>query len=89
MDGNDPMQDLRATVWVGKQGLSETVIGEVITQLKKRKMVKVKWLRNAEFDPVALARRAHATVIMVRGRTAVLEEQKRDNSRDIPGSRQG
>lgn len=77
MDGRDAMQDLKATVWIGKQGLTASVIGEVILQLKRRHRVKVKWLRNAIFDPESLAISARATVVMVRGRTAVLEEQKK------------
>jgi RNA-binding protein len=77
MDGQDAMQDLKATVWIGKQGLSESVIAEVILQLERRHRVKVKWLRNADFDPESLARSARATLVMVRGRTAVLEEQKK------------
>jgi len=53
------------------------VVGEVILQLEKRHRVKVKWLRNADFDPVALAESASANLVLVRGRTAVLEEQKK------------
>lgn len=74
--------ELRATVWIGKQGLTDSVVGEVVLQLEKRQRVKVKWLRNTEFDPVALAQRAGARLAVVRGRTAVLE--KRD-----PGENRG
>lgn len=73
------MQEMKATVWIGKQGLTPTVVGEVVQQLKKRHQVKVKWLRNTEVDPEELARSAGARLLEVRGRTAVLGEQKSQN----------
>jgi RNA-binding protein len=71
------MQDLKPTVWIGKQGCTETMIEEIVEQLKKRKMIKVKWLQNIEIDPEAVASRARATLVDVRGRTMVLEEKKK------------
>ena len=66
------MQELRPTVWIGKQGCTETMIEEILSQLKKRKLIKVKWLQNAEVDPEEIARRAKARLVEVRGRTMVL-----------------
>ena len=71
------MQDLKPTVWIGKQGCTETMIEEIVEQLKKRKMIKVKWLQNIEIDPEAVASQAKATLVDVRGRTMVLEEKKK------------
>jgi RNA-binding protein len=71
------MQDLKPTVWIGKQGCTETMIDEIVEQLKKRKMIKVKWLQNAQIDPEIVASQAHATLIEVRGRTMVLEEKRK------------
>ncbi len=45
------MQELRPTIWIGKQGCTETIIQEVVQQLKKRKIIKVKWLHNTEIVP--------------------------------------
>jgi RNA-binding protein len=67
------MQDLKPTVWIGKQGCTETMIEEIAAQLKKRKLIKVKWLQNTEVDPADIAIRAKATLVEVRGRTMVLE----------------
>jgi len=67
------MQDLKPTVWIGKQGCTETMIEEIVAQLKKRKMIKVKWLQNTDVDPEDIALRAKATLAEVRGRTMVLE----------------
>ncbi len=67
------MQDLKPTVWIGKQGCTETMIEEIVAQLKKRKRIKVKWLQNTEADPDDIALKARAKLIEVRGRTMVLE----------------
>jgi RNA-binding protein len=72
-----PMQDLRPTVWIGKQGCTDATISEIVAQLKKRKRIKVKWLQNADIDPEAVAARAHAILVDVRGRTMVLSEQEK------------
>jgi RNA-binding protein len=71
------MQDLKPTVWIGKQGCTGTMIEEIVEQLKKRKMIKVKWLQNIEIDPETVASQAKATLVDVRGRTMVLEEKKK------------
>ncbi len=71
------MQDLKPTVWIGKQGCTETMIDEIVEQLRKRPMIKVKWLQNIEIDPENVASRAHAMLVEVRGRTMVLGEKKK------------
>ena len=60
------MQDLKPTVWIGKQGCTETMIDEIVEQLKKRKLIKVKWLQNIEVDPEDIAMQAGATLVEVR-----------------------
>lgn len=71
------MQDLKPTVWIGKQGCTGTMIDEIVEQLKKRKLIKVKWLQNTEVDPEDIAMQADATLVEVRGRTMVLQEKKK------------
>jgi RNA-binding protein len=71
------MQDLKPTVWIGKQGCTETMIDEIVEQLKKRSMIKVKWLQNTQIDPEDVALKAGATLVEVRGRTMVLKEKKK------------
>ncbi len=74
------MQELKPTVWIGKSGCTESMIEEIRAQLKKRKIVKVKWLQNTDIDPEAIAARTGSDLIEVRGRTLVLaERQKRRN----------
>lgn len=68
--------DLDVTVWVGKGGVS-SVVDELADQLKREKLVKVKFLRAArsgtttEEAAESLAERADAELIDVRGNTAV------------------
>ena len=76
-DAGTLMQELKPTVWIGKQGFSETVVHEIAAQLKSRKVVKVKWLQNTEINPEDLARATGARLIGIRGRTLVLEERRR------------
>ncbi len=69
------MQDLKPTVWIGKQGSTETMIEEIVAQLRKRKLIKVKWLQNTGVDPEDIAFKAKAKLVEVRGRTMVLAEK--------------
>jgi RNA-binding protein len=71
------MQDLRPTIWIGKQGCSDTIIKEIGDQLKKRTAVKIKWLQNTEVDPGDVAVRARALLVEVRGRTMVLARRQK------------
>ena len=64
------------TVWVGKGGV-EAVVDELDRQLRDRDVVKVRMLRSARgrddttTQAMALADRTAATVVDVRGHTAV------------------
>ena len=75
-DANKLMQDLKPTVWIGKQGCTETMIEEIVSQLKNRKMIKVKWLQSVVVDPEAIALQARAKLVETRGRTMVLADKK-------------
>ncbi len=71
------MQDLKPTVWIGKQGCSPATIEEIAAQIKTRKVIKVKWLQNTEVDPEAVAVQARAELVDVRGKTMILKEKKK------------
>ena len=75
-EANKLMQDLKPTVWIGKQGCTETIIEEIVSQLRHRKMIKVKWLQSVEVDPEAIALQARAKLVETRGRTMVLADKK-------------
>lgn len=40
-------QQLKPTVWIGKNGIDEKLIDEIKKQLKTRKLVKIKILKGA------------------------------------------
>ncbi len=69
-------QQLDATVHIGKDGVTDEVVGEVVRQLKQKRLVKVRLLPSMEEDrreaAERLAVKAAAVLIEVRGRTAVL-----------------
>jgi RNA-binding protein len=69
--------DLDVTVWVGKSGIS-AVEEELDDQLKRRDLVKVKFLRSARAGTTVeeltaeLADRVNADVVETRGNTGVV-----------------
>lgn len=69
------LQQLKATVWIGKKGITESTIDEIKMQIKERKTIKIKWLRNTDVDPEAVAAMANAVLVQARGRTMVLSKK--------------
>jgi RNA-binding protein len=73
------IHDLDATLRVGKNGI-DAVVDELDTQLGESQFVKVKFLRAARGGTTSedlaeeLAERVGATVVRVRGHTAVFEQ---------------
>jgi RNA-binding protein len=69
-------QTLPATVHIGKDGITQTVIDEITKQLKKTKLVKIKLLPALEKDRKEagseLAKVTSSVLVEVRGRTVVL-----------------
>ncbi len=70
-------QSLDVTLEVGKAGLTETVATELRNQLKKTPLVKVQVRKSASVEDdtraiaESLAEQAGATLVEVRGKTAV------------------
>ena len=68
--------NLDATVRMGKSGVTQSLVDEIIAQIKKKDAVKVKLLgtRREETKAIAsqLAERCNADLIDVRGNTVVL-----------------
>ncbi|PKL59500.1 MAG: RNA-binding protein [Methanomicrobiales archaeon HGW-Methanomicrobiales-4] len=74
--------DLKPTIWVGKQGMTETIIEEIRSQIKVRKIIKLKWLESTDVDPKNVASESGTVLLQVRGRTMVLGD-----SGSTPGTR--
>ncbi|MEM3567177.1 MAG: YhbY family RNA-binding protein [Thermoplasmata archaeon] len=60
---------IEATVRVGKNGITESVINEIRSQLKKRKVVKIKFAEMLE-------EKTGAKVLDVRGGTVILSAKR-------------
>jgi len=69
---NQYVHNLKTTVWIGKKGATESILDEIEQQLEVNKVVKIKWLKNAEVDPEYISALLKAELIDVRGRTMVL-----------------
>ncbi|MDX8549413.1 YhbY family RNA-binding protein [Methanospirillum sp. J.3.6.1-F.2.7.3] len=69
---NPAFHDLKPTIWVGKQGITDTIIDEIKGQVKVRKVIKVKWLASVDVDPISVATESKTKLLQVRGRTMVL-----------------
>ncbi len=72
----------KATVWVGKDGSTEQIIGEIKRQLDQREIVKAKIqqtaLKDVETKEIAtkIAEQTDSNLVDVRGRTFVLYKPK-------------
>ncbi len=40
-------QDLRASAWIGKRGFTDTQASEIIAQLDRKRLIKIKVLKSA------------------------------------------
>jgi RNA-binding protein len=73
-------QSLQATAIVGKEGITDSVLDEVVRQLEKRKLIKVRLLpaSGADRKEVAkeLATKSGSILIEVRGRTVLLAKDQ-------------
>ena len=69
--------EIDATIWVGKNGLTDSVVRELKDQLKSKRLVKVKILKNAveEISRNRIARELEehsgAKLLDIRGGVAV------------------
>jgi RNA-binding protein len=71
------------TIWIGKNGTTKQVIGEISRQLEEKEMVKIKMLKSAltnkEAKAVAseIAQQTEASLVDVRGHTIMLYKQRK------------
>ncbi len=72
--------ELKATVQIGKKGITEEILSEIKEQLKKRKVVKIKFLKNTDRENLKtkvadIAARVNAEVVEIRGFTTILRKK--------------
>jgi len=67
-------QQIEPVLRLGKNGITENVYGEIDKLLRKRKLIKIKVLKNcaAEIDMEEVARKSGARLVEKKGSTFVL-----------------
>ncbi|MCQ2084687.1 MAG: YhbY family RNA-binding protein [archaeon] len=72
--------DIDVTVHVGKDGVDEQLNAEVVQQIKKRRIIKIKVLNNAESDTTDVANEiataTNTVVVDVRGGVIILTDKR-------------
>ncbi len=72
--------DIDPTVHVGKDGVDENLNNEVVQQLKKRRIIKIKVLNNAESDTKDVAEEivaaTNSVIVDVRGGVIILTDKR-------------
>ena len=72
-------------VMIGKEGVSPTVVQAAREAIKKRELIKVRVLQNAEEEPAeaigTLAERADAELVQVIGRNGLLYRKNQEKSK--------
>lgn len=77
------LSEAQPTIWVGKSGVSETVLKEVGKQLDKNKMVKVRILEsalaedNAKQIALKVAEQTESSLVEVRGHIFMLYKRRK------------
>jgi RNA-binding protein len=68
--------ELKPTVHVGKEGITEGIIDEIVRQIKDHELVKVRLLPSSDCDRKEaadeLAERSDTRVVEVRGNTVLI-----------------
>ncbi len=77
------LKDEKPTIWIGKEGLTSQISGEIEKQLNKNRMLKVKILKSALQRDTAkaiatkAAEEAEAALVEVRGHVFILYRRHR------------
>ena len=78
------LKDENPTIWVGKDGLTTQLVGEIEKQLQKNKMVKVRILpaalqgdNKAQSIAAKAAEQTDAALVEVRGHVFILFRKRR------------
>ncbi|MFW6013808.1 MAG: YhbY family RNA-binding protein [Nanoarchaeota archaeon] len=75
-------KNLKPLVRVGKSGLTNTLLEEIKKHLKKRRLVKVKFLKNSPYENIKdlaeeIANSAQCEIITVMGLTVVFYKKRK------------
>ena len=83
------LKDENPTIWVGKDGLTDPLIGEVEKHLQKNKMVKVRVLpaalqapNTAQSIACKAAEKTNAALVEVRGHVFILFRKRKAEEKE-------
>ncbi len=83
------LKDENPTIWVGKEGLTDQLIGEIEKQLQRNKMVKVRVLPAAMQGEVTAqtigskaAEKTDAALVEVRGHVFILFRKRKAEEKE-------
>ncbi|PWR76110.1 YhbY family RNA-binding protein [Methanospirillum stamsii] len=68
--------ELKPTIWIGKHGVTDTIIDEIRLQVKTRDAIKIKWLSSIEINPQSIVKDSGTTLLQIRGRTMVIKKKE-------------
>jgi len=76
---------MKSTIWIGKNGVTKTLIGQVVAQLKANKIVKLKVQRTlAETESMQdivgkILKASNSSLVNIRGRTFTIYKENQDD----------
>jgi len=76
---------MKPTIWIGKNGITETLIGQVVLQLKANKIVKLRVQKPlAETESMKdivskILKASNCSLVNIRGRTFTIYKQNQDD----------
>ena len=83
------LKDENPTIWVGKDGLTDQLIGEIEKQLQKNKMVKVRVLpaalqgeTSAQSIATKAAEKTNSALVEVRGHVFILFRKRKAEEKE-------
>ena len=83
------LKDENPTIWVGKDGLTDQLCGEIEKQLQKNKMVKVRVLpaalqasNTAQSIATKAAEKTNSALVEVRGHVFILFRKRRAEEKE-------
>jgi len=76
---------MKPTVWIGKNGVTKTLIGQVVAQLKANKIVKLKVQKPVvESESIQdivnkILKASNSSLVNIRGRTFTIYKESKDD----------
>ncbi len=76
-----PVKIGKATLQIGKAGITDQILSEIAAQVKQKKVVKIKFLQTGDADQrkeiaKELAERTGLELVELRGKTVILKRKK-------------